>query len=126
MVTARVGRSVRTVRLHSERLSVAIEMMQFGSLTLKRYKYGWMLYTGPIIGKCFDLYGQYSKSEIAMMRRFLREGSVAIDVGANIGDLTIPMAKMVGSTGRVFAIESHSETYNVLCTNLALNGVVNT
>ena len=101
-------------------------MMQFGSLTLKRCKYGWMLYSGPIIGKCFDLYGQYSESEVAMMRRFLREGSVAIDVGANIGDLTIPMAMMVGSTGRVFAIESNPETYNVLCANLALNGVVNT
>lgn len=101
-------------------------MMQFGSLTLKRCKYGWMLYTGPIIGKCFDLYGQYSEAEVAMLRRFLREGGVAIDVGASIGDLTIPMAQMLGNAGRVFAIESHPEIYNVLCANLALNGVANT
>jgi hypothetical protein len=64
--------------------------MQFGPLKLKRCKYGWMLFSGPIIGKCFDLYGQYSESELSMMRSFISEGCVAIDVGANIGDLTVP------------------------------------
>jgi hypothetical protein len=36
--------------------------MQFGNLTLKQCKYGWMLFSGPYIGKCFELYGQYSES----------------------------------------------------------------
>jgi FkbM family methyltransferase len=85
-----------------------------------------MLYSGPVIGKCFDLYGQYSEAEVVMMRRFLREGSTVVEVGANIGDLTLPLAKMVGVSGRVFAIESHPEVFNVLCANLALNGIVNT
>ncbi len=39
-------------------------MMQFGNLTLKQCKYGWMLFNGPFIGKCFELYGQYSESEV--------------------------------------------------------------
>jgi ubiquinone/menaquinone biosynthesis C-methylase UbiE len=80
--------------------------MQFGNLMLKQCKYGWMLFSGPYIGKCFELYGQYSESEISVMRAFLGEGSTVIDVGANIGDLTIPLAKIVGSSGRVYAIES--------------------
>src|SRR5437868_7779281 len=100
-------------------------MMQFGALTLKRCKYGWMLFSGPYIGKCFELYGQYSESEVAMMRNFVREGSVVIDVGANIGDLTLPLARMAGDTGRVYAFESHPENFNVLCANLALNSIVN-
>jgi FkbM family methyltransferase len=100
--------------------------MQFGNLTLKQCKYGWMLFSGPYIGKCFELYGQYSESEISVMRTFLREGSTVIDVGANIGDLTVPLATIVGSSGRVYAIESHPETFNVLCANLALNALVNT
>src|SRR6266516_3922883 len=49
-----------------------------------------------------------------------------IDVGANIGDLTVPLAKAVGDTGRVYAIESNPETFNVLCANLALNSLRNT
>jgi FkbM family methyltransferase len=100
--------------------------MQFGPLTLKRCKYGWMLFSGPYIGKCFDLYGQYSESEVAMMRNFLREGSIAIDVGANIGDLTLPLSQMVGPSGRVYAIESHPRAFQVLCGNLALNAITNT
>jgi len=100
--------------------------MQFGRLKLKHCRYGWMLFSGPYIGKCFDLYGQYSESEIALMRQFLREGSTVIDVGANIGDLTIPLARAVGETGRVYAIESHPDVFNVLCANLALNSLHNT
>jgi len=100
--------------------------VQFGPLTLKRCRYGWMLYSGPYIGKCFDLYGQYSESEVAMMRRFAHDGAVVIDVGANIGDLTVPLAGMVGTQGKVYAIESHPENFNVLCANLALNQIRNT
>jgi FkbM family methyltransferase len=100
--------------------------MQFGNLKLKFCKYGWMLFAGPYIGKCFDLYGQYSESEVSMMRAFLREGSTVIDVGANIGDLTLPLSKIVGDTGRIYAVESHPEAFNILCANLALNGVRNT
>jgi len=85
-----------------------------------------MLFSGPYIGKCFDLYGQYSESEVSMMRSFLREGSTVIDVGANIGDLTLPLARMVGDSGRVYAIESHPENFNILCANLALNSIQNT
>lgn len=100
--------------------------MQFGTLKLKACRYGWMLYSGSYIGKCFDLYGQYSESEVAMMRNFLGEGSVAIDVGANIGDLTVPLAKIVGASGRIYALESNPKIFNVLCANLALNGISNT
>jgi len=100
--------------------------MQFGKLTLKRCKYGWMLFAGPYIGKCLELYGQYSESEVSLMRQCLREGGTAIDVGANIGDLTVPLARTVGEAGRVYAIESHPEIFNVLCANLALNELRNT
>jgi hypothetical protein len=99
--------------------------MQFGPLQLKACKYGWMLFSGPYIGKCFDLYGEYSESEVSMMRAFLHGGNTVIDVGANIGDLTVPLAKIVGNGGRVYAVESNPETFNVLCANLALNGLYN-
>lgn len=102
-------------------------MMQFGNVTLKRCKYGWMLFKGgPYIGKSFELYGQYSESEVSMMRNFLRAGDTVIDVGANVGDLTIPLSQIVGDAGRVYAVESQPENFNILCANLALNGIQNT
>lgn len=100
--------------------------MQLGSLKLKHCLYGWMLYSGPFIGKCFDLYGEYSESEVSMMRALLQPGDAVIDVGANIGDLTLPLSRAVGDSGRVYAIESHADSFNVLCANLALNGIRNT
>lgn len=99
--------------------------MQFGPLTLKRCRYGWMLFCGHYIGKCFDLYGEYSESEVAAMRGFVRAGDVVLDIGANIGDLTLPLAQMVGVEGCVYAIESHPEFFNILCGNLALNQIQN-
>jgi FkbM family methyltransferase len=101
-------------------------MMQFGKNQLKYCKYGWMLFNGPYIGKCFELYGQYSEAEIRIMRSFLHAGDTALDIGANIGDLTLPMARLAGESGRVYAIESHTDHFNILCANLALNEIRNT
>lgn len=100
-------------------------MMQVGKNKLTLCRYGWMLHFGPYIGKCFELYGQYSEAEVRVLRSFLRPGDTAVDVGANIGDLTVPMSGFVGDEGRIFAVESHSDTYHVLCANLALNGIRN-
>ncbi|MDB5805290.1 MAG: cobalt-precorrin-6Y C(15)-methyltransferase [Betaproteobacteria bacterium] len=100
-------------------------LQQFGALQLRECRYGWMLFEGPFIGKCFELYGEYSEGEVALMRQFVRPGDTVIDVGANIGDLVLPLARMVGEGGRVYAVESHSDVFNVLCANLALNGLSN-
>lgn len=99
--------------------------LTFGYQKLKRCRYGWMLYSGKYIGRCFDLYGEYSEAEIEIFRRCLRPGDVVVDVGANIGDLTVPISQIVGESGRVYAYESHPEVFNTLCANLALNQVRN-
>jgi len=60
------------------------------------------------------------------MRHFLQAGNTAIDVGAYIGDLAIPMSHLVGDAGRLIAFEAHPHNFNVLCANLALNNIRNT
>jgi len=100
--------------------------MNFGRNQLKRCKYGWMLFSGAYIGKCFELYGQYSEEEVRVFRIFMKPGDTVLDIGANIGDLTVPMSLCVGEAGRVYAVESHSDTYHMLCANLALNNLTNT
>ena len=99
--------------------------LAFGELKLKHCRHGWMLVTGPYVGKCLELYGEYAESEVEVFRRFTRLGDTAVDVGANIGSLTLPLAGLVGPQGRVFAFESHPEVFNVLCANLALNRITN-
>lgn len=99
--------------------------LQFGELMLKRCKYGWMLFSGPFIGKCFEMYGEYSESEVDIFRTYIHPGDIAIDIGANIGDLTLPLALLAGENGRVYAYESHPSVFNILCANLALNDIRN-
>jgi len=49
----------------------------------------------------------------------------AIDVGANIGAFTLIMARQVGETGRVLAIEPYPFVAERLVENLSLNRMLN-
>ncbi len=100
-------------------------VMKFGDKLLSRCRYGWMLSSGPFIGKCFELYGEYSESEVSIFKSYVTLGNYVIDVGANMGDLTLPLSEIVGATGRIFAYESHPEVFNMLCANLAMNDIKN-
>ena len=51
----------------------------------------------------------------------LRAGDTAVDAGAHIGLLTIPMARSVGSSGRVIAVEPMPRSAEALRRALALN-----
>jgi FkbM family methyltransferase len=55
------------------------------------------------------------------LRTFLREGDVAIDIGAHTGDTTLPMALAVGPRGLVFALEPNPYVYKILEVNASLN-----
>jgi FkbM family methyltransferase len=54
-----------------------------------------------------------------------KEGDIVIDVGAHIGKYTILASKMVGSTGKVIAIEAHPANYDILNKNIVLNKLRN-
>ena len=54
--------------------------------------------------------------------RMVRPGDTVVDVGANIGDLTLHAAALAGANGRVVAIEPHPRTFAFLQENIALNG----
>jgi len=77
------------------------------------------------IGRSLDVYGEYSEGERALFRDLLRPGDVAVDVGANIGALTIGMARMVAPRGTVIAFEPQRTIFDVLCHNLRQNGLAN-
>src|ERR1700751_3958981 len=63
------------------------------------------------------------EKEIAFVRRLLRPGMRAIDVGANYGTYTLAMAKAVGASGRVWAYEPASATARYLRNTIGRNGL---
>lgn len=62
----------------------------------------------------------YEKEE-AVLAKYLRPGDIFVDVGANIGTLTLPASLIVGDTGHVFSFEAHPRTVRYLRGNVALN-----
>src|SRR5579871_6600969 len=61
------------------------------------------------------------EKEPAFLRRWLEPGMTAIDVGANLGVYALPMARLVGPRGRVFAFEPGSEPRRLLEQSRDLN-----
>ena len=93
-------------------------------MKLRETRYGYMLYN-PLdmyIGRSFDLYGEFSEGEANFFREVVPEGGIAIDVGANIGAHTIPLAKRCDT---VVAFEPQRLVFQTLCANVALNGLTN-
>ncbi len=61
----------------------------------------------------------------AIFRSLLREGDTVVDVGANVGTLTLTASRIVGPTGKVYSVEAHPRTHKYLVGNLRLNDVKN-
>jgi FkbM family methyltransferase len=61
------------------------------------------------------------QDELDELRTFLDEGDLAIDVGAQVGDSTLPIALACGATGTVLAFEPNPLTFAILAANATLN-----
>jgi len=94
-------------------------------LRLKRCRYGPMLYlTNDLyIGRSLDCYGEYSQGEMELFGQVIRPGQTVLDIGANIGTHTVFFAQATGSGGTVLAFEPQRLIFQILCANVALNGL---
>lgn len=59
----------------------------------------------------------YNIDELDFLREHVPKGGVFVDVGANVGTYAMPMARHVGSSGTVIAIEPHPVTHARLAFN---------
>jgi FkbM family methyltransferase len=67
--------------------------------------------------------GTYELNLQAALVELVKPGMVAYDVGANIGYVSLLLARQVGENGRVYAFEALPANLERLRTNLELNGV---
>jgi FkbM family methyltransferase len=68
---------------------------------------------------------RWFEKEMDFLRHWLRPGMTVIDIGANLGVYSLPMARLVGPAGHVFAYEPGSETRALLERNRELNKATN-
>lgn len=97
------------------------------TVRLSKCKHGGMLYFPHdfYIGGSLEKYGEYNHDEAEMLHRYINEGNVVVEVGANIGTHTVPIARWVGEKGRVLAFEPQRVLFQMMCGNLAINALWN-
>ncbi len=90
------------------------------------YKEGYRLRFHPTaLSAILWINPQDRRSDEEFLRRYLKEKDTFVDVGANIGDLTLAAASVIGPNGRVYSLEAHPRTYGFLRKNIALNNCPN-
>jgi len=69
--------------------------------------------------------GERDPNVMRFLRRWVRPGFVACDIGANIGTYTVPLARLVGPSGHVISFEPNRPTYACLRQNIRQNRLAN-
>jgi FkbM family methyltransferase len=71
----------------------------------------------------FSIYllGAFEPRTVRAYRAIVKPGQTVIDIGANIGAHTLPLAKLVGARGRVIAFEPTAFAIQKCAANVALN-----
>lgn len=64
----------------------------------------------------------YNLEELDFLRAHTPQGGVFVDVGANVGTYALALARQVGTTGKVIAIEPHPVTHARLAFNRSASG----
>ncbi|MFZ4792116.1 MAG: tetratricopeptide repeat protein [Candidatus Competibacteraceae bacterium] len=87
-------------------------------------RYGSML-VGGAGAAARDLWrtGEHAPEALAVLTSLLRPGDWVVEAGADLGAFTLPLAQAVGATGLVIACEPRRDAFQLLCANLALNGL---
>ena len=81
----------------------------------------WNLDLNEGIDFAIYLLGGFELETRKAFKRIVQPGMTVLDIGANIGAHTLPLAEMVGDKGRVIAIEPTDWAFGKLQDNLSLN-----
>lgn len=92
--------------------------------TMARHGRMVVLATDTYVSRSLVEYGEYAPGELALLSQLIGPSSHVVEVGAHIGALTLPLAKICRE-GRVYAFEPQQRLFQMLCTNMIINGITN-
>jgi FkbM family methyltransferase len=90
-------------------------------VTVARGGLNWQLDLKEGIDLAIYLLGGFEVRTLQRYRKLINAGDTVLDIGANIGAHTLPLAKLVGETGKVVAFEPTKYAFTKLRRNAALN-----
>ncbi len=78
------------------------------------------------MGQSLLIYGECSELELTFLLTLAKNPGYVVEVGANMGMHTVPIAAALAKAGRtLYAFEPQPVIFQQLCANLALNGLTN-
>ena len=78
-----------------------------------------------VIGRNLYLYGSWEPFQASLVKKTLKRGDLALDVGAHHGFYTLLMSKIVGPSGQIFAFEPSSKASAILNRHIEINEIQN-
>jgi FkbM family methyltransferase len=67
--------------------------------------------------------GRYEEENLEVLLSFVKEDTIFLDIGANLGFFTLQIGKRIVRKGRVYSFEPHPKLSNLLRWNVHLNGL---
>jgi FkbM family methyltransferase len=97
-----------------------------GDAVVVRLPWGSLLRVRPneVIGASIWYYGVFDLVVTEAITRLLDPSENALDIGANVGQMTTLMSRRSGAGGRVWAFEPHPELFDELSANCARNAAM--
>jgi FkbM family methyltransferase len=74
-----------------------------------------------VIGRSLRLYGEFAGDEVDSILSLVGPGDHVLDLGANIGVHSLALARKVGPSGQVIAVEPQRYPFQLLCANVTMN-----
>lgn len=62
---------------------------------------------------------------IALTKSIINEGDCVLDVGANYGQMSVHLSKLVGESGKIYSFEAEPYVFSILEDNIKLNNCSN-
>ena len=93
-------------------------------LLLKQKNYVLRFFPTPFLRELW-IDKEYQYTANIFFSDYLKFGDAVIDIGANIGTVTLESAVKVSSKGRVYSIEPNKKTFKFLAENIKLNNLQN-
>jgi FkbM family methyltransferase len=72
-----------------------------------------------------SVHESWEKLESKVIKKYVKEGDIVLDIGANIGYYSLLLAKLVGKNGKVYAFEPDPDNFYLLKKNIEANGYEN-
>lgn len=103
----------------------AISQEQNGRLWNTRYGLVTAVPADNPAARSLQLYGEWAEQEIDLLSGTIQDGQTVLEFGADYGAHTLWLAQAVGEKGHVHVAEPARLPFQLLCANVAINGLPN-